>query len=202
MPHNEKRFVGYDKSSKKFDAETLCKYIYGGHVEEYMETMEEEEPEKYQVCAEEYLCDAGDAAIDDADDLTSLCRGRSASPHLNHAVSFPQAHFAKYIAAGIEVGEMEELYKGVSVACRLRVREILWVAAHAVTSVSIAFIIRTIMLARVPPCTEPCLPCLKARQCVVATAIAAKQSTRSHQNSEVSWRAWDQMGSMLFAAAP
>merc|ERR1719230_2468546 len=28
----------YDKS---FDAETLCKYIYGGHVAEYMEGMEE-----------------------------------------------------------------------------------------------------------------------------------------------------------------
>lgn len=65
--------MGYDKSSKKFDAETLGKYIVGGHVEEYMETMEEEEPEKYQ------------------------------------------AHFAKYLEAGCEVGEMEDLYKGVSV---------------------------------------------------------------------------------------
>lgn len=40
IPHNEKRFVGYDKSSKKMDAETLAKYIHGGHVEEYMETMQ------------------------------------------------------------------------------------------------------------------------------------------------------------------
>jgi hypothetical protein len=49
IPHNEKRMVGYDKSGKKMDAEVLSKYIYGGHVEEYMETMQEEEPEKYQV---------------------------------------------------------------------------------------------------------------------------------------------------------
>ena len=78
IPHNEKRMVGYDKGSKKMDAETLGKYIHGGHVEEYMETMEEEEPEKYQ------------------------------------------AHFAKYINAGVEPGEMEDLYKEASDA-RVRV---------------------------------------------------------------------------------
>merc|ERR1712226_1161171 len=48
IPHNEKRFVGYDPSDKALDAEVLRKYIFGGHVQEYMETMEEEEPEKYQ----------------------------------------------------------------------------------------------------------------------------------------------------------
>lgn len=47
IPHNEKRLVGYDRSSKKFDAEVMKKYIFGGHVAEYMEEMEEEEPEKY-----------------------------------------------------------------------------------------------------------------------------------------------------------
>ncbi len=47
IPHNEKRLVGYDRSSKKLDAEVLKKYIFGGHVAEYMEEMEEEEPEKY-----------------------------------------------------------------------------------------------------------------------------------------------------------
>ena len=75
IPHNEKRMVGYDKGAKKMDAETLSKYIYGGHVEEYMETMQEEEPEKYQ------------------------------------------AHFAKYIEAGVEPGEVEDLYKAVSGGC-------------------------------------------------------------------------------------
>jgi large subunit ribosomal protein L5e len=76
IPHNEKRFVGYDKGSKKLDAEVLAKYIHGGHVEEYMETMQEEEPEKYQ------------------------------------------AHFAKYIDAGVEPGEMEDLYKEVHAKIR------------------------------------------------------------------------------------
>jgi large subunit ribosomal protein L5e len=47
IPHSEKRLIGYDSKDKKVDAETMLKYIYGGHVAEYMEEMEEEEPEKY-----------------------------------------------------------------------------------------------------------------------------------------------------------
>lgn len=46
IPHNEKRFVGWTKE-EGLDAEVLKKYIYGGHVSEYMEEMEEEDPEKY-----------------------------------------------------------------------------------------------------------------------------------------------------------
>lgn len=38
VPHNEKRFVGF--AAKKLDAEVLQKYIYGGHVSEYQETMQ------------------------------------------------------------------------------------------------------------------------------------------------------------------
>jgi len=53
IPHNEKRFVGY--ADKKLDAETLQKYIYGGHVAEYQETMQEEEPEKYQSAFARYV---------------------------------------------------------------------------------------------------------------------------------------------------
>jgi len=48
IPHNEKRFVGYDRLGKKYDAEIMKKYIYGGHLAEYMEEMMEEEPEKYE----------------------------------------------------------------------------------------------------------------------------------------------------------
>lgn len=46
VPHNEKRFVGYTKEDG-LDAEVLKKYIFGGHVSEYMAEMEEEDPEKY-----------------------------------------------------------------------------------------------------------------------------------------------------------
>jgi len=53
IPHNEKRFVGY--SGKKLDTEVLQKYIFGGHVSEYQETMQEEEPEKYQAHFSSYV---------------------------------------------------------------------------------------------------------------------------------------------------
>ncbi len=40
MPHSDKRFVGYSAEDKALDAETLRKYIYGGHVSEYMENLQ------------------------------------------------------------------------------------------------------------------------------------------------------------------
>jgi len=48
IPHKNKRFVGYNKESKEFNAETLRKYIYGGHVADYMRLLQEEDPEKYK----------------------------------------------------------------------------------------------------------------------------------------------------------
>ena len=47
IPHSEKRFPGYDPESKELDAEVLKKYIFGGHVAEYMQTLEEEDDERY-----------------------------------------------------------------------------------------------------------------------------------------------------------
>lgn len=46
IPHSDKRFPGYDPESKELDAETLKKYIFGGHVAEYMESLEEEDDER------------------------------------------------------------------------------------------------------------------------------------------------------------
>jgi len=48
IPHSEKRFPGYDREGKEYDAEIHKKYIFGGHVQEYMELLEEEDPERYQ----------------------------------------------------------------------------------------------------------------------------------------------------------
>ncbi|RLN24068.1 60S ribosomal protein L5-1 [Panicum miliaceum] len=76
IPHSEKRFAGFKKDDKQLDAEVHRKYIYGGHVAEYMRTLAEEEPEKYQ------------------------------------------SHFSDYIKKGIEVDDMEALYKKVHAAIR------------------------------------------------------------------------------------
>ena len=47
IPHSDKRFPGYDGEAKSLDAEVLKKYIYGGHVAEYMESLEEEDDERF-----------------------------------------------------------------------------------------------------------------------------------------------------------
>ena len=46
VPHSEKRFPGYDPESKELDAEVLKKYIFGGHIAEYMASLEEEDDER------------------------------------------------------------------------------------------------------------------------------------------------------------
>jgi large subunit ribosomal protein L5e len=53
VPHSEKRFVGF--ADGKLDAEVLKKYIFGGHVAEYMEEMAEEDPEKYNSHFAKYI---------------------------------------------------------------------------------------------------------------------------------------------------
>jgi len=57
IPHSENRFPGFDIESKELDAETLRKYIYGGHVAEYMESLEEEDEERFKKQFSTYLAD-------------------------------------------------------------------------------------------------------------------------------------------------
>lgn len=48
VPHSETRFVGYNKEEKKLNAEVLRKYIFGGHIKEYMERLKKEDPTNYE----------------------------------------------------------------------------------------------------------------------------------------------------------
>jgi large subunit ribosomal protein L5e len=57
IPHNAKRFPGYDIESKELDQEVLKKYIFGGHVAEYMESLEEEDDERFKKQFSTYLAD-------------------------------------------------------------------------------------------------------------------------------------------------
>jgi large subunit ribosomal protein L5e len=57
IPHSENRFPGYDIESKELDAETLRKYIYGGHVAEYMETLADDDEERYKSQFQGYIDD-------------------------------------------------------------------------------------------------------------------------------------------------
>lgn len=67
VPHNSKRFPGYDQESKELDAETLRKYIFAGHVAEYMETLADDDEERYKSQFNKYL--ENDLEADGLEDL-------------------------------------------------------------------------------------------------------------------------------------
>jgi large subunit ribosomal protein L5e len=47
IPHSTRRFAGYDSEKEKFNPAILRKYIFGGHVADYMRLLQSEDPEKY-----------------------------------------------------------------------------------------------------------------------------------------------------------
>ncbi|KAK3942266.1 60S ribosomal protein L5 [Diplogelasinospora grovesii] len=57
VPHSENRFPGYDIESKELDAETLKKYIFGGHVAEYMEMLADDDEERFKSQFQGYIDD-------------------------------------------------------------------------------------------------------------------------------------------------
>ncbi|KAJ4804815.1 60S ribosomal protein L5 [Rhynchospora pubera] len=61
IPHSDKRFAGFSKDGKQLEAEVHRKYIFGGHVANYMRQLEEDEPEKYQTHFSEYIKKSIDA---------------------------------------------------------------------------------------------------------------------------------------------
>jgi large subunit ribosomal protein L5e len=67
IPHSHKRFPGYDRDTKKYDAEMHKERIFGGHVGEYMEYLEEEDNQKYQTQFAAYL--AEDLSADSLEEM-------------------------------------------------------------------------------------------------------------------------------------
>ncbi|KAH7026253.1 60S ribosomal protein L5 [Microdochium trichocladiopsis] len=67
VPHSENRFPGYDMETEELDAETLKKYIVGGHVAEYMETLADDDEERYKSQFQKYLDD--DLEADGLEDM-------------------------------------------------------------------------------------------------------------------------------------
>ena len=93
IPHSDKRFPGFDPESKELDAEVLKKYIFGGHVSEYMESLEEEDDERY-------------ASLIFVWDLCS------------HPCDSFKKQFATYLADGIGSDDIEEVYTNAHAAIR------------------------------------------------------------------------------------
>lgn len=65
VPHKDKRFVGF--AEEKLDASVLRKYIFGGHVADYMKAVKEDDAEKYKRIFSQYV-----AAGIEADDLERI----------------------------------------------------------------------------------------------------------------------------------
>ncbi|OMJ27444.1 60S ribosomal protein L5 [Smittium culicis] len=78
VPHSESRFPGFDVESKQLDAEVLRKYIYGGHVSEYMSQLEEEDEEKYKSHFSRFI-----AAGIDADSVEDMYKNAHAAIRAN-----------------------------------------------------------------------------------------------------------------------
>jgi large subunit ribosomal protein L5e len=62
VPHSEKRFPGYDRDTKEFDAEVHHDRIFNQHVAEYMEYLQEEDEALYKTQFSSYI--SNDVAAD------------------------------------------------------------------------------------------------------------------------------------------
>eukprot|EP01098_Paradermamoeba_levis_P016463 TRINITY_DN88_c0_g2_i1.p1 TRINITY_DN88_c0_g2~~TRINITY_DN88_c0_g2_i1.p1 ORF type:complete len:297 (-),score=113.59 TRINITY_DN88_c0_g2_i1:66-956(-) len=48
IPHSDTRYAGYNTKNKALDAKVLRKYIFGGHVADYMKKLQKDNAEKYK----------------------------------------------------------------------------------------------------------------------------------------------------------
>ncbi|CAB4069393.1 RP-L5e [Lepeophtheirus salmonis] len=55
VPHSVKRFPGYDNEENQFDAKTHRSHIFGKHVADYMELLQQGEPEAYKRQFSQYI---------------------------------------------------------------------------------------------------------------------------------------------------
>jgi large subunit ribosomal protein L5e len=67
IPHSEKRFPGFDREAKEYDADLHRDRIFGAHVGEYMEYLDEEDNAKYQDHFAAYI--ANDITADGLEEL-------------------------------------------------------------------------------------------------------------------------------------
>jgi len=67
IPHNFKRFPGYDRNNKKYEAESHKGRIFGEHVADYMREMEEDDEDHFKKHFSSYIDE--DIAADDLEEL-------------------------------------------------------------------------------------------------------------------------------------
>ncbi|XP_065917917.1 large ribosomal subunit protein uL18-like [Dysidea avara] len=55
VPHSPKCLVGYDQESEELNADVLRKYLFGGHVADYMRLLQDENEEKYKTHFSQFI---------------------------------------------------------------------------------------------------------------------------------------------------
>lgn len=71
VPHNEKRFPGYDNDTKEYDADTHRSMIFATHVKEYMEHLQEQDEDMYKKQFAHYL--KNDLDADNVEEAVENC---------------------------------------------------------------------------------------------------------------------------------
>lgn len=89
VPHSQKRFPGYDIETKELDADTLRNYIFGGHVAEYMETLADDDEERYKSQFQGYIDD--DVEAENIEEMyTEAHKAIRADPLKKHETDAPK----------------------------------------------------------------------------------------------------------------
>jgi len=81
IPHNEKRFAGYNRQEKKLNSDVLRKYIFGGHVADYIKKLQKDDKPGYEKHFSRFI----KAGIR-APDLESLYKKAHAAIRANPAI--------------------------------------------------------------------------------------------------------------------
>lgn len=91
IPHSEKRFPGYSRDTKEFDAETHKARIFGEHIADYMRELEEDDEEMFKKAFARYI-ESGIDADEMEDTITKVHEAIRANPE----------HVAKAKFSGID----------------------------------------------------------------------------------------------------
>jgi len=97
IPHNNKRFPGYIKDTKTFEAEGHVARIMGEHVSEYMQEMQDDDDEKYQKHFSKYI-EAGIEGGDIEETITKVHESIRKNPDRAKAAKYtPDKSFKKQV---------------------------------------------------------------------------------------------------------
>jgi len=107
VPHSDSRFVGFDKEGNKLNAEILRKYIFGGHIKEYMTSVKAEDPAKYDLLFSQYTKNKLDAGSLEAT-WTKVHKAIRADPiHKSTAKPEPATH-KRYARAKLSLAQRKD----------------------------------------------------------------------------------------------